>query len=94
MKGSEVHVCEGLPMKSRDCINASEVGQFVFCRRAWFLARCGHPSTLEKERRRGTAFHERHSGKVRAASRAGRLAKACAAAALIFLAGWLWWIAG
>jgi hypothetical protein len=49
-------------MLNRDSIRASEIGEWCFCRRAWYLAnRKTKPSLLQIERREaGTAYHERH----------------------------------
>jgi len=49
-------------MSNRDSIRASEIGDWCFCRRAWYLAnRNTQPSLLQIERRQaGTAYHERH----------------------------------
>jgi hypothetical protein len=49
-------------MSNRDSIRASEIGDWCFCRRAWYLAnRKTQPSLLQIERRQaGTAYHERH----------------------------------
>ena len=43
-----------------DLVSASELREFVFCARAWFLARHGHPVSVEarEQRATGTAFHE------------------------------------
>jgi hypothetical protein len=53
-------------------IDASEVGEFVYCAKSWYLKRCGEiprGSQLEE----GTVFHEKHEATV---SRATRLRKA------------------
>ncbi|HEY9434886.1 MAG TPA: hypothetical protein VI260_25805 [Blastocatellia bacterium] len=53
-------------------IDASEVGEFVYCAKSWYLKRCGEVprgSRLEE----GAAFHEKHEATV---SRATRLRKA------------------
>ena len=49
-------------MSNRDSIRASEIGDWCFCRRAWYLAnRKAQPSLLQIERRQaGIAYHERH----------------------------------
>ena len=49
-------------MSNRGSIRASEIGDWCFCRRAWYLAnRNTQPSLLQIERRQaGTAYHERH----------------------------------
>ncbi len=40
-------------------IRAHEVGEYVFCARAWWHRRQGHPSTREEDRRAGRRFHAR-----------------------------------
>jgi len=52
----------GPNMSNRDVIRASEIGDWCFCRRAWYLTnRKTQPSLLQIERRQaGTAYHERH----------------------------------
>ncbi len=53
--------------KKRAVINASGIGQFVYCNRAWHYARQGvrprNPEALEA----GTAYHEEHARGVRLA---------------------------
>ena len=80
-------------MKDEAYIRASDVGTFLFCKRAWHLTQLGSASSLEPERARGAAFHERHGNRVRAASRAGTLARWCAAAALTLFVIGLWMLA-
>ena len=46
---------------SRRMIRASEVGEYGFCRRAWWLrAVVGEEPTGHARRARGTALHRRH----------------------------------
>jgi hypothetical protein len=47
---------------NRDLIHASEIADWCYCRRAWFLNdRKTRPSLLQIERRQaGIAYHERH----------------------------------
>ena len=53
-------------------IDASEVGEFVYCAKSWYLKRNGEiPGGLRLEE--GIAFHEAHEATV---SRASRLRKA------------------
>jgi hypothetical protein len=53
--------------KKRDVINASGIGQFVYCNRAWHYARKGirprNPEALDA----GSAYHEEHARGVRLA---------------------------
>jgi hypothetical protein len=49
---------------SHRTLRASEVSQFVFCRRAWWYARQGaHSSNLDIQAQ-GTAWHESHGRSV------------------------------
>jgi hypothetical protein len=53
-------------------IDASEVGEFVYCAKAWYLKRCGEvPQGLRLKE--GAIFHKEHGATV---SRAARLRKA------------------
>jgi hypothetical protein len=53
-------------------IHASEVGEFVYCAKSWYLKRCGEiPQGSQLEE--GAVFHERHEATV---SRVARLRKA------------------
>jgi hypothetical protein len=53
-------------------IDASEVGEFVYCAKSWYLKRCGEvPQGSQLED--GVAFHKEHGAAV---SRATRLSKA------------------
>jgi len=76
-------------------IRASEVGEYVYCARAWWLRREGVEQTRGREAREaGTAWHMEHGRGVTTAARlrrlssaAGLLALACAIALIIL---WLW----
>ena len=72
-------------MASEKYVSASEIGGYVFCRRAWHLDRCGVLTTLEPERAAGVAFHERHGQQVRIASQARGLAPWFAIAAIVLV---------
>jgi len=71
-------------------IRASEVGEYVYCARAWWLRRVANLEPAGHERReQGTALHRRH-GRAVAGSRtlvALGVALALAAALLIVLSG-------
>ena len=73
-------------------IRASDVGTFLYCRRAWYLSQQDVPSVLEPERIKGSAFHLQHGDRVRAATRAAALARWCAMAALALFVVWLWMV--
>lgn len=56
-------------------IRASEVGQYAFCARAWWLGAVeGRPSTHGPEMAAGEAAHRRHGRQVRSAVLLSRIA--------------------
>ena len=68
-------------------IRASEIGEYVFCRRAWWLRHVeGHASANVRELAEGTATHARHGLGVALAGGLRVLALLLlAGAALLFL---------
>lgn len=58
-----------------DIIRASEIGQYAYCARAWWLARVqGYRSANQAAMRRGTARHRAHGRSVVAFHRLRRFA--------------------
>ena len=57
-------------------IRASEIGAFLYCRRAWWYQKEGAPSQNQAELAAGTAYHRRHGRQVLGAG-------------LLRLAGWV-----
>ena len=55
--------------------NASEIGSFLFCQRAWMYERQDAPSEREPERDAGTFYHQQHGERVEAAERTGSAAR-------------------
>lgn len=55
-------------VRSQRWLRASEVGQFVYCARAWWLGNVrGLPSANTEALMRGAQAHRRHSWRVRVA---------------------------
>lgn len=68
----------------RHTITASEVGEFAFCAKAWYLKRRGEaPQSPHLEE--GVAFHETHEAGVAQAARLNRAGKKLGAVALILI---------
>jgi hypothetical protein len=76
-------------------LKASEVAEYAFCHRAWWLHQViGHRPADLAAMRAGTADHERHGARVASALRWRRLAYGAlflAALLLIGLACWAAW---
>ena len=66
-------------------VKVSEVGTYLFCRRAWAFEREGTPSSREPERIAGTVYHVRHGERVAARERTGGLARAFLVLAIVLL---------
>lgn len=45
-------------------LRASEIGEYVFCRRAWWYAGQGLPSLNRQAQTSGTRWHQRHGRQV------------------------------
>jgi hypothetical protein len=59
----------------RYVIRASEIGEYVYCARAWWLRQIeGHASTNQRALRSGTRTHRRHGRQVGAAIQLRRIA--------------------
>lgn len=75
-------------------IKASEIGEYVFCARAWRLRMDGYePTSGHQARRAGTEWHLKHGRTLRRARRLRLIATysgllAIIVAVLLFL---LWW---
>lgn len=72
--------------KKRPVIRASEIGAYVYCRRAWWLRRVAGFEPEDSGRfAEGTAAHARHGQKLRRAQLQRRLALALLAAGIVLL---------
>lgn len=70
-------------------ISASEIGEYIYCNRAWWLRRVhGHRSQNVRELQLGTAHHEQHGRAVRRANLSQKLALALLFAAVLILVYW------
>lgn len=77
----------------RRTIRASEIGQYAYCARAWWLGSVeGLPSGHRQEMAAGEATHQRHGQGVRASLGLGRLAYAVLLLAVVV--GVVWLISG
>ncbi len=73
--------------KTEPVIHASEVGQFAFCRSAWWLGSVrGLPSTNVEARARGRALHQEHGRRAYRAVWLQRAAVGAWGLALILIA--------
>ena len=70
-------------------IRASEIGDYIYCKRKWFLRhRRGLRSVNREEMAAGTVHHERHAYWLNRSRLAGRMAVAMLLLGLIFLGLW------
>jgi hypothetical protein len=73
-----------------ETLRASEIGEYVFCARAWRLRLDGYEPTGEGGRLvAGQQFHERHGRAVRRARRLNAVAFACFVLAVVVALMWL-----
>ena len=81
----------GTDSRASGVIRASEVGQYAFCARAWWLGSVeGQPSTLQEEMATGETAHRRHGQRVRASVTLRRTAYLLLALALLAAAIAVW----
>lgn len=66
-------------------IRSSEIGSYLFCRRAWWYARQGEISANQAEMTAGTKLHQRHGRRVVAAGLMRTLAVIVMLVALVLL---------
>ncbi len=66
-------------------IRASEIGTFLYCRRAWWYQRQGVESENQAELVSGTALHEQHGRTVMTAGCLRSVAYACLLLAVLLV---------
>ncbi len=72
-------------------IQASEVGQYAYCARAWWLGSVlGLSSSRQNDLAAGVAAHRAHGRRVRRVSSLTRAAWACLGLALLLAGAGLW----
>jgi CRISPR/Cas system-associated exonuclease Cas4 (RecB family) len=75
-----------MPRQRLPIIRASEVGEYVYCARAWWLRRVAGLEPAGYERREyGTALHRRHGRAVAGSRTLMLLGAALAVAALVLI---------
>lgn len=70
-------------------IRASDIGSYLYCRRAWWYRKQGVESENRAELAAGTDLHRRHGRKVLAAGLMRALAMFLLLAALVLLTAYL-----
>ncbi len=78
------NLCYTLPMSA--IIRASEIGSYLYCRRAWWYRKQGVESENQTELATGTELHRQHGRKVIAAGLLRTLGGLLLLTALILLA--------
>jgi len=69
-------------------LRASEIGSYLYCRRAWWYHLKGHESQNQVELAAGTSLHRQHGRKVFASDVLRLLALIALLAALVILASY------
>jgi CRISPR/Cas system-associated exonuclease Cas4 (RecB family) len=77
-----------MPTKKKNYIRASDIGQYVYCRRAWWLKRVAGFEEEDVEGRllKGSAAHTKHGRKVRFSRLQQRAAMVCLVLAALLAA--------
>lgn len=70
-------------------IRSSEIGNYLYCRRAWWYRKTGTPSENQAELASGTELHRRHGRQVLAASLTRTLGWILLLAAILTLVAYL-----
>lgn len=51
--------------RGKKTVRASEIGNYLFCERAWWYSRQGKKSSNQVELAGGSAYHDEHAGAAR-----------------------------
>jgi hypothetical protein len=70
-------------------VRASEIGSFLFCRRAWWYHKLGKPSKNQPQMDAGSEFHIQHGKQVARASLLRILGSIILLAGILLLAFYL-----
>ncbi len=70
-------------------IRSSEIGSYLYCRRAWYYRKSGVESKNRAELEAGAALHRRHGRQVFAAALTRTLGMILLAAAILALTAYL-----
>ncbi len=80
-----VSITKEMPrINRRYIITASEIGEFAYCQKAWYLKRCGEVAD-SPHLETGTAFHATHEAGASQAGRLNRAGKKLGVVALVLL---------
>jgi CRISPR/Cas system-associated exonuclease Cas4 (RecB family) len=82
-----------LPIQQRELVCVSEISEYLFCRRSWYLAAQGvRPSAIQIDRMRaGIRRHRRHGRLVAFSQRLVNAATYVLIFTLLFAAGYWFW---
>ena len=70
-------------------IRSSEIGSYLYCRRAWWYRKIGTPAENQVELAAGTDLHKRHGRQVIAAGLTRTLGLVLLLTAILLLAAYL-----
>ena len=70
-------------------IRSSEIGSYLYCRRAWWYRKTGTPSENQAELNTGTELHRRHGRQVLASALTRTLGWILLLAAILTLVAYL-----
>jgi ABC-type siderophore export system fused ATPase/permease subunit len=76
---------------SYHAIQASEISEYVYCRKSWQLNRDGHHSVDVSRYVPGTEYHREHHQKVRKSNMLSKIALLMLFAAIGLATFWLVW---